>query len=795
MKKGLAFLLALTLVFQLAAPAFAETLPDETEGTTAVTEATETEPPATEAEPTEEPTTEATTETVIPTETTIAPTEATSATEEPSEETEATESTYALMDDSDVIASGACGADGDNLTWVLTGDGTLTISGNGEMSHDYNSYPYAPWYKYCRAKILSVVVELGVTCIGPYAFYDCSNLTSATIPDGVTSIGDNAFDGCGSLTSVTIPEGVTGIGESAFSRCSSLTSVTIPDSVTSIWESAFSGCSSLTSVTIPAGVTKIARHAFSGCYSLASILVDDNNTNYTSVDGVVFDKTCTTLLCYPAGGAIVYQIPEGVTSIGEYAFYCCSSLTSVTIPEGVTSIGEYAFSGCSSLASVIIPEGVTMIRRGTFAYAGVESITLPDGLQIIESCYDNYYWGDHFAGAFQGCNKLKNIIIPDSVTRIGDGTFRYCVSLTSVIVPGSVQSIGCEAFFGCTGLESVILLEGVSWIAGYSYSITTYNYGAFCDCSSLRSITIPLSLKGIYKAAFSSCDSLKDIYYAGNQKQWDSIEINSDGNKSLLNATLHLNSFGSDKTLRLTSTSPANGETDVSLESPLVLTFSHDISEELDWSKGKICILDSDSQRSVLEVGADEFAQLGGYVEGNKLVIPSAFETDWIRFSTSGKLTLLIPDELIYAVDANSGERVYYTGTRGDITFTVKRDIITTGFDLQKDAFSFSNEKYFFDKPYSYRKEDLKLLYSKISNAEKLMLILDLGSYLGGFHGMCFGMSSLMGLLQAGKLDITQIQSDAVDAADLIEPKENKTAVFLPVVLPFPANGSKSEYT
>ena len=651
----------------------------------------------------------------------------------------------------------------------------MTISGNGEMSHDYNSYPYAPWYKYCRAKILSVVVELGVTCIGPYAFYDCSNLTSATIPDGVTSIGDNAFDGCGSLTSVTIPEGVTGIGESAFSRCSSLTSVTIPDSVTSIWESAFSGCSSLTSVTIPAGVTKIARHAFSGCYSLASILVDDNNTNYTSVDGVVFDKTCTTLLCYPAGGAIVYQIPEGVTSIGEYAFYCCSSLTSVTIPEGVTSIGEYAFSGCSSLASVIIPEGVTMIRRGTFAYAGVESITLPDGLQIIESCYDNYYWGDHFAGAFQGCNKLKNIIIPDSVTRIGDGTFRYCVSLTSVIVPGSVQSIGCEAFFGCTGLESVILLEGVSWIAGYSYSITTYNYGAFCDCSSLRSITIPLSLKGIYKAAFSSCDSLKDIYYAGNQKQWDSIEINSDGNKSLLNATLHLNSFGSDKTLRLTSTSPANGETDVSLESPLVLTFSHDISEELDWSKGKICILDSDSQRSVLEVGADEFAQLGGYVEGNKLVIPSAFETDWIRFSTSGKLTLLIPDELIYAVDANSGERVYYTGTRGDITFTVKRDIITTGFDLQKDAFSFSNEKYFFDKPYSYRKEDLKLLYSKISNAEKLMLILDLGSYLGGFHGMCFGMSSLMGLLQAGKLDITQIQSDAVDAADLIEPKENKT--------------------
>ena len=200
MKKGLAFLLALTLVFQLATPAFAETLPDETEGTTAVTETMETEPLATEALPTEEPTMEATTETVAPTEAAVAPTEATSATEEPSEETEATESTYALMEDSDVVASGTCGADGDNLTWVLTGDGTLTISGSGKMKDysysDQNGtyHTNAPWGTSWN-QITTVVMEPGVTSIGRYAFYGCSSLTSVTIPEGVTNIGEHAFEG------------------------------------------------------------------------------------------------------------------------------------------------------------------------------------------------------------------------------------------------------------------------------------------------------------------------------------------------------------------------------------------------------------------------------------------------------------------------------------------------------------------------------------------------------------------------------------------------------------------------
>ncbi len=1021
MKKGLAFLLALTLVFQLATPAFAETLPDETEGTTAVTETMETEPPATEAEPTEEPTVEAATETVAPTETTFAPTETTSATEEPSEETETTEPTYVLTEDSDVIASGTCGADGDNLTWVLTGDGTLTISGSGKIKGYSYSYrdgadrTTAPWGTYWK-QIATVVMEPGVTSIGRDAFYGCSSLTSVTIPEGVTSIGGSAFSDCSSLTSVTIPDGVTSIGgyafqgcrsltsieipegvttieggtflrctslesvvlpkgllsientfslytpgdgaftscislknivipvgvtnigAAAFSACSSLTSIEIPNSVTSIGEYAFSHCRELTSVTIPEGITKIAQgtfyacgrlksvdlpngllsiegakyswdygafagtglknviipdgvvsigsFAFSSCGGLTSVTIPDSVTNIgqsafsicRSLTSVTIPESVTSIgyhTFYGCFSLTSVTIPDSVTRISDGAFSSCRSLTSVTIPESVTSIGDQAFADCSSLTSVTIPDSVTSIGKGTFSecrslisieipnsvtsigsYAfrrcsSLTSVTIPDSVTSIgEGTFSECRSlisieipnsvtsiGSY---AFRRCSSLTSVTIPDSVTSIGEGTFSECRSLISIEIPNSVTSIGEGTFSECSSLTSVTIPEGVTKIErgtfydctslvdiilpasllsieGESYlwsgafenctglksiiipeSVISIGKRVFCDsgltsvtipegvtsigdetfygCRSLISVRIPVSVTSIDYEAFCVCSSLKNVYYVGNQEQWDSIKISSYGNEPLLNATLHLNYTGP----ILTSTSPADGETDVSLDSPLVLAFSHDIGEELDWSKGKICILDCDSQRSVLEVGADEFAQLGGYVEGNKLVIPSAFETDWIRFSTSGKLTLLIPDGLIYAVDADSGERVYYTGTRGDITFTVKRDIITTGFDLQKDAFRFSNAVEYFDTVNAFRPLDLVLLYNKASNGQKLLLTCVLGAkaaeeLLEGFKGICYGMSSLMGLLQSKKLDISLIQDGATSASDLPKPRQNAT--------------------
>ena len=140
---------------------------------------------------------------------------------------------------------------------------------------------------------------------------------------------------------------VTGIGEAAFIACSGLTSVTIPEGVTNIGRSAFNYCSSLTSITIPASVKSIGEWAFEECTGLTSIMVNTGNESYSSKDGVLFNKAGTTLLLYPLGKTeTVYTIPDGVTSIGDFAFFNCSSLTSVTIPEGVTSIGDGTFSGC-----------------------------------------------------------------------------------------------------------------------------------------------------------------------------------------------------------------------------------------------------------------------------------------------------------------------------------------------------------------------------------------------------------------------------------------------------------------
>jgi Flp pilus assembly protein protease CpaA len=177
-----------------------------------------------------------------------------------------------------------------------------------------------------------------------------------------------AFAYCSSLASVTIPNSVTSIGEAAFFYCSGLISVTIGDSVTSIALETFAGCSSLTSVTIPNSVTSIGEAAFAGCSGLTSIDVDTSNPNYSSVNGILFNKLQDTLIQYPSGKIGDYTIPNSVMSIGNWAFYGCIGLTSITIPNSVTSVGNWAFYGCSGLTSITIPNSVTTIGDYAFAY-------------------------------------------------------------------------------------------------------------------------------------------------------------------------------------------------------------------------------------------------------------------------------------------------------------------------------------------------------------------------------------------------------------------------------------------
>lgn len=348
------------------------------------------------------------------------------------------------------IASGSCG---DNLTWNLTEDRTLIISGSGGIK-DYSSYyqdganrTNAPWGTYWK-EITAVVIESGVTSIGNCAFSGCSSLTSVMIPDSVTRIGDKAFESCDSLTSVTIPKSVTSIGI-----------------------------------------------AFVICKKLSSIVIDVENANYTSINGIIFNKNCTNLLLYPAGKKdSAYEVPAGVTSIGEYAFYYCSSLTSVTIPKGVTQIGECAFEGCSGLTSVTIPKGVTSIN----------------------------------GGAFFGCSSLTSVTIPESVTSIGDYAFDGCRSLASVTIPEGVTSIGVSVFCGCSRLTSVMIPESVTSIGAW----------AFEGCASLTSITIPESVTNIGRSAFESCGRLTNVYYGGTEVQWNRVYIDS-GNSNLQNVKIH----------------------------------------------------------------------------------------------------------------------------------------------------------------------------------------------------------------------------------------------------------------
>ena len=341
----------------------------------------------------------------------------------------------------DSSTSGKCG---DNLTWTLDGDGTLTISGTGKMwdSDYYNDYD-VPWADFL-ASIEKVVISKGVTSIGNEAFKWCERLTNVTIPDSITSIGNSAFYDCSSLTSVTIPDSVTSIGEWAFYGCSSLTSVTIPHGVTSIGGATFWGCSSLTSVTIGNGITSI-NDSFSGCVSLKNFTVSESNSAYSSKDGVLFNKNKTKLVAYPAGKTNTsYTIPNSVSEIKEWAFSDCSDLTNVTIPNSVSKISYGTFWGCSSLTSVTIPTSVKSIDGYAFEYcSSLTSVTIPNSVTSIGE------W------AFSDCSSLTSITIPNSVSKISYGTFECCENLKSVTIPTSVKSIDGRAFSFCSSLSDI----------------------------------------------------------------------------------------------------------------------------------------------------------------------------------------------------------------------------------------------------------------------------------------------------------------------------------------------------
>ena len=247
-------------------------------------------------------------------------------------------------------------------------------------------------------------------------------------------------------------------------------------------------------------------------------------TNYNNYSSFAPWYNCKSYIKY-------VTIEDGVTSIGDYAFHNCESLTSITIPNSVTSIGNYAFYDCFGLTSITIPNNVTSIGNSAFAECfGLTFVTIGNSVTSIGN------------NAFSDCRSLTSITIPNGVTSIGDYAFAYCFGLTSVTIPNSVTSIGSHAFSGCSGLTSPVynahcfaympssytdaytIPEGIKQIVGGAFqscksltsitipnSVTSIGNGAFGDCYGLTSITIPNSVTSIGGSAFSGCRSLTSI--------------------------------------------------------------------------------------------------------------------------------------------------------------------------------------------------------------------------------------------------------------------------------------------
>lgn len=396
--------------------------------------------------------------------------------------------------------SGTCG---DNATWSISAEGVLTISGTGAIG-DYTEND-APWQS-LRADITAIVIEKGITRIGNYAFHDCWVATSAVLPEGLVEIGENAFRSCGALEEIDLPPELTTIGIGAFYYTSALTSITIPGSVETFLD-AFND-SGLETVTIENGVDEVDSYAFCNCYHLKSVTLPDS---IQSIGNYAFSG-CQQLE--------ELDLPDGITSFGEYAFANTAisefefpegasinagvlqntSITSIVIPQGVTTIGQNAFYGCENLATVTFPSTLTRIEGGAFSYTALTSLHLPDGVEFIGH------------SAFRECNVLETVTMTDSVTTMDDNAFDHCDILRSVTLSDQIETIGLQTFSQCKKLETIHLPA----------SLKTIGNDAFQYCESLRSLTLPDGTESIGSLAFRGCSVLEAVVIPASVTSIDS---------------------------------------------------------------------------------------------------------------------------------------------------------------------------------------------------------------------------------------------------------------------------------
>lgn len=515
MKKLLALLLALVLTSQLVTPVLAETLPEDTAAPTVELEeptqmpVTEPPVPATLAptEPaTETPTTAATetTETTLSTEPPAVtevlevtdptgeteatePTEATDATDptDPTEET--TETDLTLLAEEDILAQGTCGAeaDGSNVTWVLTTDGTLILSGTGAVAA-YENRKDTPWGDY-NDQILQLEVQKGITSVS--GLCSCYKLREVSLPEGLISLGKLTFMDCWELQEIGLPKSLKTLGEGTFASCFALTEIELPEGLKTVGEGFLYHCISLTSVVIPASVTEMGDRPFSGDWALKTVEIKGNVPRLSNYSFHECDALQEVLITGSVGtiGDDAFkeldslervQIASGLKTIGKRAFWLCDNLTTVSLPDGVTSIGEEAFKECSSLTTINLPNSITTIG----------------------------------ANAFNGTKLTGPLNIPSSLVSLGDNAFHGCSGITGTLVfPAAMENISTNVFAGCSGIEEIILPRGV----------LTIGAGAFNNCSGVQRLWLTNSIQSIGANAFNGMKSLKKVYFSGTISEWE----------------------------------------------------------------------------------------------------------------------------------------------------------------------------------------------------------------------------------------------------------------------------------
>ena len=339
----------------------------------------------------------------------------------------------------------------------------------------------------------SVSIPSSVTSIGNGSFQYCSNLESVSMPNSITSIGTNAFQNCSGMTSVKLSSGLTAIPNYAFAGCTGLTAVVIPEGVTSVGDYAFQNCSGMTSVKLSSGLTAIPNYAFAGCTGLTAVVIPEG---VTSVGDYAF-QNCSAMTSV--------EIPSTVNWLGKYDFDGCTALSEVGITDlaawckmrfGAEKASPFFYAKTMKLngepvTDLVFPEGISTIGAYAFAeYKGLKSVVIGNDVTSIAE------------GAFQDCRDLKDVTIGSSVTSVGQYAFRNCTGMQNLVVGNSVNSIGSQTFENCGNLRSIVVVKGNSKYDSRDNCnalIVTATNALLLGC---RNTVIPEGIKSIGSYAF-----------------------------------------------------------------------------------------------------------------------------------------------------------------------------------------------------------------------------------------------------------------------------------------------------